>query len=306
MKTMRFNPIITLCLILAGVTACYWEVLRNGYVWDDRISFLDVPQLMSWEGLKQALSNPSLFFPANYYRPLTTIQIFIELKMGEREPWVLHAVNLLIHIANTGLVFWLGRRLVVKFAPQIGDGDRAIPWLAAALYGFHPALTEPVAWIAARSDLTVTFFVLACMVLSIGRGTALRLPLLAFVFFCAGLSKESAVVLPILLVLIDGFEMRCTRRPLKVIVRDRYPVYGSILLGGIGVLAVRYLGLGYLMTSVDSPPAIGSLAQHALLVGQALYGYLRAALVPFDTINPFHMVAIPVVVDGPVRPGRSR
>ncbi len=300
MKTLRFNPIITLCLILAGVTACYWGVLRNGYVWDDRISFLDYPQLMSWDGLKQALSNPGLFFPANYYRPLTTLHIFIELKIGGREPWVLHAVSLLIHLANTGLVFWLGRRLVVRFSPLIGDGGRAIPWIAAALYGFHPALTEPVAWIAARSDLTVTFFVLACMVLSIGQGTALRLPLLAFVFFCAGLSKESAVVLPILLVLIDGFEVRYVRVPLKEVVRERYSVYGAIFLGGVGVLAVRYLGLGYLITSGDSPPATGSAIQHALLVGQALYAYLRAALVPFDTINPFHMTAIPVVVTDPV------
>jgi hypothetical protein len=304
MKPIRFNPLIVLGLILAGVTACYWGVLENGYVWDDRISFVDYPQLMSWEGLKQGLSNPSLFFPANYYRPLTSIQLYMELRIAEREPWLLHAVSLLIHLANTALVFLLGRRLVTRFGAPGGNGEasRTIPWLAAAIYGFHPALTESVSWIAARSDLTVSFFLLACMVLGIGRATPLRVLALALLFFCAGLSKESAIVLPILFVLIDAFGMRQARLPLKALWADRAPVYGAVLLGGMGVLVVRYLGMGYLMAAVDAaanPLAIGSAIQHALLVGQALFAYLRAALVPFDTINPFHAVTTPVVITDP-------
>ena len=300
-KLLRLHPVIALCLILAGVSACYWGVLENGYVWDDRISFLDYPQLMSFEGLKNALLNPSLFFPANYYRPLTTIQLFMELRIAEREPWLLHAVSLLIHLANTALVFLLGRRLVVRFGALTGDGEtsRTVPWFAAAIYGFHPALTESVSWIAARSDLTVSFFVLASLVVGMGRATRLRPVALALLFFCAGLSKESAIVLPFLFVFIDAFEMRQAHLPLKGLLRDRTPVYGALLLGGVGVIAVRYLGLGYVMTSADNPIASGSAIQHALLVGQALFAYLRAALVPFDTINPFHTIAIPVVIAQP-------
>src|SRR3989304_1665653 len=141
-KLLRLHPVIALCLILGGVSACYWGVLKNGYVWDDRISFLDYPQLMSFEGLKNALLNPSLFFPANYYRPLTTIQLFMELRIAEREPWLLHAVSLLIHLANTALVFLLWRRLVGRFGGVSGNSEThpAVPWFAAAIYGFHPAL----------------------------------------------------------------------------------------------------------------------------------------------------------------------
>src|SRR3970040_1758834 len=91
-KLLRLHPVIALCLILAGVSACYWGVLKNGYVWDDRISFLDYP-------------------------------LFMDPRIAEREPWLLHAVSLLIHLANTALVFLLGRRLVVRFGALTGDGE---------------------------------------------------------------------------------------------------------------------------------------------------------------------------------------
>lgn len=295
MKPLRLPAPVGLALLLAGVAACYWGVLRNGFVWDDRITFLDIPQLMSWAGLKQALAHPSLFFPPNYYRPLTTILTAAELAAGGRAAWLLHADSLLIHLANTALVYWLARSLAARLAP----GGARLAWLAAALYGFHPALIEPVTWIAARSDLTVTFFVLACMILSYARERAGRLPLLALAYFCAGLSKESAVVLPVLLLLTDGFLARRTQLSFAQLVRSRYRDYCAVLLAGLAVLAVRYMGLGYLMSASGRAPATGTTLQHALLVGQALFAFLRAALLPFDTINPFHPVAIPAPLADP-------
>jgi len=297
-KKIRLRPIVWLGLILAGVGVCYWEVLSNGWVWDDRILILDQPGFSSWERFRELLSNSDDRVPVNYYRPLTAIQIFFELQVGKRDPALLHAVSLLVHLANIAMVFLLARLLSARLGALSRDSvrGRAVPWLAAAIYGIHPALIESVSWFAAQSDLMVTFYLLACLALSIDRITALRLVGLALLFFCAGLSKESAIVLPLVLLIIDAFEMCRRQRPAQACLLERYRTYVAVFLGGSGVLVVRYLGTGYLWVSVEHPLPTGTSLQHALLVGQTLFAYLHAGLFPFDTINPFHPVSLPVNV----------
>ena len=65
-----------------------------------------------------------------------------------------HLVSVLLHVLVVWLVFVLAERLT---------GDRVYAFVAAALFALHPIHTESVDWIAAVTDLEVTFFLSPCL-----------------------------------------------------------------------------------------------------------------------------------------------
>jgi protein O-mannosyl-transferase len=163
------------------------------------------------------------------YRPLTTLSFLFNyavLGNGENAAGY-HIVNVLLHTVNVLLVFQLASLLFRERKPAL---------LAAALWAVHPVLTESVANIAGRADLLGTMAVLGGLLLYIrseSRWTAAAL----FVVTLAGLfSKESAAVLPGLMLLWDitygvGLRGGGARRRAS---------YGAVLSAVLVMLAVRY------------------------------------------------------------------
>src|SRR5205814_49479 len=60
-----------------------------------------------------------------------------------------HATNVLLHTANTLLLFWLLKKMTGAFWQSA---------CVAALFAFHPLHVESVAWVAERKDVLSTFF----------------------------------------------------------------------------------------------------------------------------------------------------
>jgi tetratricopeptide (TPR) repeat protein len=156
------------------------------------------------------------------YRPLTTLSFlanYVTLRNGPA-PAAYHATNLLLHLVNALLVFALARRLLA---------DPLAAWFAAALWAVHPVTTESVANIAGRSDLLASAAVLGALLVYAGdlrrwRGAAL------FGLTLAGcLSKESAAVVPALLLLWD---LATARKP-------RVADYVAVLLALAAVFWMR-------------------------------------------------------------------
>lgn len=108
-----------------------------------------------------------------------------------------HLVNLLLHVLNTLLLFY-----VLALATK-----RAWPALfVAALFALHPMHVESVAWIAERKDVLSTLFWLLTMwaYVRFARGGGARAYALVLVFFAAGLmAKPMLVTLPFVLLLLD-------------------------------------------------------------------------------------------------------
>jgi hypothetical protein len=108
-----------------------------------------------------------------------------------------HVTNLLFHIANTLLLFFVFHRMT-----------RA-PWksaFVAALFALHPLHLESVAWVAERKDVLSTFF----WMLAIGayihyvEHPRLKKYLAVFAFLALGLmAKPMLVTLPFVLLLLD-------------------------------------------------------------------------------------------------------
>jgi hypothetical protein len=112
------------------------------------------------------------------------------------DPHVFHMVNVLIHIANTVLVYRIVRRFVSGNTPAA---------IGAAIFALHPMQVESVAWISELRGLLGTLFGLSAVTVYLGwidmprkrsiRGIGIYTAALAL-FVLAILSKPSVVVIP--------------------------------------------------------------------------------------------------------------
>ena len=113
-----------------------------------------------------------------------------------------HLTNLLFHIANTLLLFFVFHRMTKA------------PWksaFVAALFALHPLHVESVAWVAERKDVLSTFFWMLTMGAYIHYVEHPRLKnyLAVFTFLALGLmAKPMLVTLPFVLLLLDYWPLQ--------------------------------------------------------------------------------------------------
>jgi protein O-mannosyl-transferase len=216
---MKGNPNLWAGLLLALVAfLVYANSLGNGFVWDDDPVILDNPSLRgSAVALLSGIDIARSTEPLPYYRPLAQLSFLAEERLHGLSPFPVRLFNVLLHCANTCLVFLLARRLFLRLPA---------PLLATLLFAVHPIQSEGVDFNAGgRNTLLACFFVLAaCLLHKAGIGKKrLREACLGSLLFLAGLlSKESAIaLLPILvwLELQPAPEGRAARRMVKPALR---------------------------------------------------------------------------------------
>lgn len=126
-----------------------------------------------------------------FWRPIILVSYAFDWWVGGGSPLAFHVTNLLVHALNAVLLFvvltgWVPGRLAAFFG--------------ALLFAVHPVQTEPVAWIAGRTDSLCALGLLVAL-LGLRRSRYRRwsgLALLALGLVIALGAKEAAVVFPVL------------------------------------------------------------------------------------------------------------
>ena len=139
-----------ICFALAAATlAVYWPAIHNDFLnYDDTLYFTSNPRVLT--GLTPG--NMVWAFTtahASNWHPVTWLSLMLDVQMFGKGPAGPHLTNLLLHAANTVLLFLLFQRLT------------AATWrsaLVAALFALHPLHVESVAWVAERKDVLSAFF----------------------------------------------------------------------------------------------------------------------------------------------------
>jgi len=160
-------------------------------------------------------------FYASAYRPVVSVAYLVQRQVFGDVPLGYHLVSLALHLSCVALgLRWLSRRVE-------GASPLAL-FVGGLLLAVHPSRVEGVAWISGSADLWMGFWVLLGL-----EAWDARRNLLAGVFFSlALLSKEAAVVVPLLLVSDHVFLAR----------RDHFFRQWSITSAIMGVaLAVRVI-----------------------------------------------------------------
>jgi len=195
---MRIREALLLSLGLVLCTlAVYAQVLGFGFVqYDDQAYVTENPRVLSGlsrEGLAWAMTT----FAAENWHPLTWLSLMLDVEIGGASPQVFHLTNLLLHISNTLLLFFV-------LAALTGAAARSA--FVAAVFAVHPLHVESVAWIAERKDvLSALFWILAMGAYArYARRPSPAAYLLVFLATAAGLmSKPMVVSLPLVLLLLD-------------------------------------------------------------------------------------------------------
>lgn len=148
------------------------------------------------------------FGPVPYHvRPLTKFVYFaVTHRLFGLNPLPYHVISLLVHLANTLIVFALLRRFRLFPGPAL---------VSAALFGMNVAFFHAIGWISCIQQLAGTFFMLLSILLAveslIARSTG-RLWLSAFAYVLALLSVEQTFLVPVLGSMILGFGLLGKRR----------------------------------------------------------------------------------------------
>jgi tetratricopeptide (TPR) repeat protein len=187
-----------ICIGLAAVTlAVYVQMYRCEFIdLDDGIYVFDnehVTNGLNWQDVAWAFTAGRA---ANWH-PLTWLSHIVDCQLFELKAGFHHLVNVLLHIANTLLLFLIFQKLT---------GARWKSAFVAALFALHPLHVESVAWIAERKDVLSTLFWLLTLWAYIGyvRRPDLKRYLLILLFFTLGLmAKPMLVTLPFVLLLLD-------------------------------------------------------------------------------------------------------
>lgn len=135
-----------LLALVALVAAIYGRSVGFPFLdWDD-LRFIVANPLVN--GGDVTLADRVLTPSTGYLAPVTLNLQALFWTVSGGAPWLFHAFNLVVHAVNIALVVALARKL--------GAGPVA-SLVAAALFGFHPLVVEPVCWATGLKDLLALF-----------------------------------------------------------------------------------------------------------------------------------------------------
>ncbi len=183
----RQNVLALLALGLLVIVSYLPAMLWGGFVWDDN-TYVKVDPVRDVSGLWKIWFSPSALEEEGHYWPITYTTFWVEHKLWGFAPAGYHIVNVLLHLANTLLLWHLLRRLVVPGA-----------WVIAAVFAVHPLHVESVAWIFERKDVLSGLLYLSAALAwmrFVERPNPRRYMCSLALYAAALLSKSIAVTLP--------------------------------------------------------------------------------------------------------------
>ena len=257
----RQDALAFLALGLLVVVSYLPAMLWGGFVWDD-IPCIKTDPVREVSGLWQIWFSPGAIENEYHYWPLVYTTFWLEHKLWGFDPTGYHIINVMLHLANTLLLWHLLRRLVVPGA-----------WIVAAVFAVHPLHVESVAWVIERKDVLSGLFYLGAALVwmrfveqpSRGRYAG------SLALYAAGmLSKSIVVTLPVAFLIWHWWKQG------RVTSTDLLRLAPFFAVG----LAITIGDLSFYLS--DSMSFDYSLIERMLIAAHALWFYTGNLLWPTD------------------------
>jgi hypothetical protein len=249
-------------LVLAVALAASVSAVRGGFVYDDVPVVRDDPRLASLNNLPTLVATPywSSDFADRMYRPLVTASFAFDRAVGGGSPVVPHAVNVVLHLAVTALVLLLAGALL--------DTRGAV--VAALWFAVHPVHVEAFAPIVGRSEVLAAVGYLGAVLAYAAEWRAARAApggarrgLLAVLVLVgaavAFASKEHALTLPLMLLLVDAWTARWAGLRVGAVLRQHALLWAGVAALAAGYLAARGAVLGTVFGGGTVAPGLEGL-----------------------------------------------
>lgn len=275
---MNKHYFYTLAVLFLPIVILYSGSLNYDFIAiDDAGQLHQNPKVLnwSWSNIVEIFSSETI----GMYQPLTSLFFsLLGALFGFKSALTFHLFSLSLHLANTLLVFLLGKHL-------FNNKQKAM--LLAFLFGLHPLAVESVAWISATSTVLFSFFFLAatlayCNFLKSNKNSWIQISLLMFVMgaFCKVQILPFVAVL-FLIDVLNGLPLFEKKRLVQKI-----PFVGVAVV--FGLIALHFRG-GHSGISHENYKAL-------YLLPSQLFWYIHKTFVPLN---------LGIVYDWPLQLGET-
>ena len=215
---MKFAEGKWVYVVIALVTfAVYWPVHKYDFViFDDGLYVTQNPHVQA--GLTAASIRWAFTHQyASFWHPLTMLSHMLDCELFGLNPEGHHLTNLVLHTANTLLLFWVLKSMT---------GALWRSAFVAALFALHPLHVESVAWVAERKDVLSSLFWLlttAAYLRYVRNGGAKWYSVTLLLFALGLMAKPMLITLPFVLLLLDYWPLN---RLTRYTIYEKLPFFG--------------------------------------------------------------------------------
>lgn len=253
----RFLPLGLLVITLALAFLVYWPGLPGTFVLDDRQNLHRLGTITSVSDFASVAKLLTASESGPLGRPVSLATFALQHADWPSNPFAFKIVNLLLHLVNGLLLFFLLRQAALLYGAKRETAEQ-VALIATAIWLLHPLQVSTVLYVVQRmTELSATFTLAALVAYLHGRkhiiegvrkgylwmslGIALGLPL-------AALSKETGALLPLYLLVIETTLLRTVSRPWGWHTWALPFFYATLaaLLGYLLMLLIEVLRYGYL------------------------------------------------------------
>jgi len=293
------QSLLILGMLSLLVFAAYGNSLYAGFVFDDHSIIVNNPLIRSLTKIP-ALFGTGYWDREGYqtdqlYRPLVMATYAFNHSTSGLNALVYHLTNLILHLAVCWTLYGLGRQLGLSLITAFAG---------SALFAVHPIGTEAVTGIVGRAELMMALGVLLAIVFDIKRNPmnqpATRVSTASTLAFCGALlSKEQAVMLPVLLLICNAIRHETDGATWLAELkrgRNRYLVWVAVL---VTYLLLRHALLTGVLPSgaefVENPLAHADFLTRVMTATKVAGYYLWLVVWPAKLAADYSYNAIPMV-----------
>ncbi len=250
-------------LILTIVIFCYFNSVKNEFVWDDHTIIVRNETIKDISNVKAILLSEDTtedMEHTGFYRPLVYFSYAVDYYLWGDNASGFRLINIFFHFLSALIVFLLGRELF---------NNPKIAFAAAAIFAAHPIHVESVSFISARGSEMCGFYYLLALLFFIKarRSGKLCYMLISSVsFFIAFLAKEFTITLFIIMLGYDiAYKRELKEKPgykAAALTYIPYAFFTGLYLfarsiatsgtGSVGSLAGSIFDSGILLRVIDS------------------------------------------------------
>lgn len=275
-------------LITVTPLLIFLNSLGNTFVYDDYLTITNNHFIRDWRYFS-ALFSKKYFAISNEltYRPTVTFSYFVDYALWQLRPWGYHLTNVLLHTGNVVLVYFMVCRLF---------NNRTTAFISCLIFSIHPVFTEAVNAISYREDLLCATFLLTSFILfhKAGRNRDKYPPLISYflslcAYFFALLSKEMAIVLPLLFIVYDSLFHKDVVRNLRNFTRRLATHYVGYVIISLLYLLLRFYIFYNPGEAVPYPGS--SMYVNCLMMTKVLGYYIKLFFIPMP-LNADYVVPL--------------
>ena len=240
-KNNKYFELLGLIIVILTGIIIYSNSFNCSFHFDDMLNIVDNPGIRNLADMKTLVNvNPS--------RPVGIFTFALNYHFNQFDVFYYHLVNLIIHLINACLVWWL--TLLIFSSPVLKDqpiakNKKVLAFSTALLFVSHPLATQSVTYIVQRLASLAAMFYLLSLALYVKARLAKKRDAFTNRLFAgsllsavlAMLTKENAFTLPFAILL---FEI-CFLRTKKLSINFRNYLVILLIAALLGFIIITFL-----------------------------------------------------------------